>query len=172
MRSVLPVLAEAVHRGVTVVVFVRDPSDTIQKGDASQAYLAQLRQVATTVVEVHTMHQKIVVIDERLVLLGSLNVLSQSNSREVMLVMRGECFARKLLEHERARTFAQPPKCEKCGSTKVDLRRTEAKDWYWRCYAPKTQPKPDGKPDPCGWTCPVDAGNRNSRKTAGARHTP
>lgn len=167
MRSVLPVLADAVRRGVTVVVFVRDPSDTGQKSAASQEYVDQLRQVATTVVEVHTMHQKIVVVDERLVLLGSLNVLSQSNSREVMLVMQGECFARKLLDHEQARTFAKPPACGKCGSTKIDLRRTAAKDWYWRCYAPKPQPKPDGRPNPCGWTSQVDPGDRNGRKAAG-----
>ncbi|HLL66452.1 MAG TPA: AAA domain-containing protein [Micromonosporaceae bacterium] len=168
MRSVLPVLADAVRRGVTVVVFVRDPSDTGQKGAISQEYVDQLRQVATTVVEVHTMHQKIVVIDERLVLLGSLNVLSQSKSREVMLVMQGECFARKLLDHEHARTFAKPPACGKCGSTKIDLRRTLAKDWYWRCYALKPQPKPDGKADPCGWTSQTGAG-RMAADGAGSR---
>ncbi len=167
IRSVLPILADAVRRGVTVVVFVRDPSDTGQKSPTAQEYVNELRQVATSVVEVHTMHQKIVVIDERLVLLGSLNVLSQSNSREVMLVMQGECFARKLLDHEQARTFAKPPTCGKCGSIKIDLRRTPAKDWYWRCYAPKPQPKPDGRPDPCGWTSQVRAGDRNGRKAAG-----
>jgi phosphatidylserine/phosphatidylglycerophosphate/cardiolipin synthase-like enzyme len=104
-------------------VFVRDPSNTGQKDATSQEYVDQLRRVAN-VVEVHTMHQKIVVIDVRLVLLGSLNVLSQSNGREVMLVRQGECFARKLLDHEQARTFAKPPACGKCGSAKIDLRRT------------------------------------------------
>lgn len=165
--SVLPLLADAVDRGVTIVVFVRDPSDPGQKSAAWQEYLNQLRQVVTTVVEVHTMHQKVVVIDERLVLLGSLNVLSQSNSREVMLVMHGECFARKLLDHEQARTFAKPPTCETCGSTKIDLRRTQAKDWYWRCYAPKPVPKPDGKPDPCGWTSKINPADRGGRKATG-----
>nr|WP_282108210.1 hypothetical protein [Streptomyces liliiviolaceus] len=37
----------------------------------------------------HVMHQKIAVIDERTVMLGSLNALSQSNTREVILTMRG-----------------------------------------------------------------------------------
>lgn len=156
IRSVLPLLADATRRGVAVVVFVRDPSDSGQKNATSQKYVDELRRAVTTVVEVHTLHQKIVVVDERLVLLGSLNVLSQSNSREVMLVMQGECFARKLLDHEHARTFANPPICGECSSTKIDLRRTKAKDWYWRCYAPKPQPRPDGKPDRCGWTRPLD----------------
>ncbi|MFG2045254.1 AAA domain-containing protein [Dactylosporangium sp. NPDC048998] len=167
--SVLPVFADAVARGVTVVVFVRDPSDTGQKSPAAQQYVQQLRQVVSTVVEVHTLHQKIVVIDERLVLLGSLNALSQGNSREVMLVMHGACFARKLLHHERAQTFAKPPVCGRCGSTKIDLRRTQKKDWYWRCYAPKPQPRPDGRPDPCGWTSHVDAGNRRGGAASDSR---
>ncbi|MGW5656563.1 hypothetical protein [Streptomyces humi] len=41
-----------------------------------------------TVVSVNVMHQKIVVIDEQTVLLGSLNSLSQSHSREVMLTIK------------------------------------------------------------------------------------
>ncbi|MFG1952092.1 AAA domain-containing protein [Micromonospora sp. NPDC048830] len=168
MRSVLPLLAEAVGRGVTVVVFVRDPSDTGQKTDTAQEHVMALRRVATTVVEVYKMHQEIVVVDERLVLLGSLNVLSQSDSREVMLVMQGKCFARKLLQHERAQTFAHPPACGRCGGAQVDLRRTKAQGWYWRCYAPNPQPEPNGKPDRCGWTSQVDAGRLNgSRQPAG-----
>lgn len=89
------------------------------------------------VIEVHTLHQKIVVIDEGIVLLGSLNALSQSHSREVMLVMEGEHFARKLLEHEQARAMANPPPaCRRCGSNTIDLWRTKRQSWHWRCYAP------------------------------------
>jgi hypothetical protein len=70
------------------------------------------------------MHQKIVIIDEKTVLLGSLNVLSQSRTREVMLVMHGAYFARKLLEDERAADFSAPPRCAACRGTKIDLRRS------------------------------------------------
>ncbi|WP_407700020.1 phospholipase D-like domain-containing protein [Streptomyces liliiviolaceus] len=48
-----------------------------------------LRAIDQTVVSIHVMHQKIAVIDERTVMLGSLNALSQSNTREVILTMRG-----------------------------------------------------------------------------------
>ena len=141
--GLLPVLADAVRRGVRVTVFVRDPSD---KGQLKQADLVrQLRSVVPTVVPVNFMHQKIVVIDEQTVLLGSLNSLSQSRSREVMLTIRGSHFARKILAHEHAETFARPPKCGACKQDEVDLRRRKNGSWYWRCF---------------NRTCPARQGNR------------
>jgi len=101
------VLAGAVDRGVKVTLFVRDPSDSVQGRPEQQHCLAELRALVN-VVEVNVMHQKIVVVDENVVLLGSLNTLSQRRSREVMLVMRGTHFARKLLAHEHAAEFASP----------------------------------------------------------------
>ena len=86
-------------------------------------------------------------IDERTVLLGSLNTLSQMWTREVMLTMHGEHFARKLLEHEHAEDFATPPLCDACKGRQLDLRRKgKADEWYWRCYA-RTCPKwsPSGR---------------------------
>jgi phosphatidylserine/phosphatidylglycerophosphate/cardiolipin synthase-like enzyme len=156
LKSILPVLAEAVDRGVKIVIFVRDPNDKTQGTSNSQQQLASLRAVVPAVIEVHTLHQKIVVIDERIVLLGSLNALSQSHSREVMLVMEGHHFARKLLEHEQARAMANPPRaCGRCGSDTIDLRRTQRQSWQWRCYAPTDSPRPDGRRSSCGWTTPL-----------------
>ena len=134
MYGILPALRDAVARGVRVTVFVRDPSDTLQQKERFAQALAELREVVPNVVQVHEMHQKIVVIDERLVMLGSLNTLSQRSTREVMITVHGRHFARKLLEHEHAEVFGRPPRCERCGLNTVDLRRTEAKGWYWRCY--------------------------------------
>ncbi|QES43598.1 hypothetical protein DEJ49_23760 [Streptomyces venezuelae] len=130
--GLLPVLDEAVHRGVRVTVFVRDPYDTGQKKQAD--LVRQLRAVVQTVVPVNVMHQKIVVIDEHTVLLGSLNSLSQSRSREVMLTIKGGHFARKILTHEHAEDFAEPPRCDACKGDEVDLRRRADGSWYWRCF--------------------------------------
>jgi phosphatidylserine/phosphatidylglycerophosphate/cardiolipin synthase-like enzyme len=137
VRSLLPVFAEAAARNVRITLFVRDPGDQLQRG--FQQHLAELREVLTAVVEVNVMHQKIVVIDKQLVLLGSLNTLSQSWTREVMLAMRGAHFARKLLEHENAEAFARPPRCAVCQQSQIDLRRRRSGEWYWRCYAPACQ---------------------------------
>jgi hypothetical protein len=135
VTSLLPVLADVAARGVRVTLFVRDPTDQTQGKPRHQKYLADLRSVLHAVVQVNVMHQKIIVIDEQTVLLGSLNSLSQSWTREVMVIMRGAHFARKLLEHEHAEDFAKPPRCGVCGGDSIDLRRERAGGWYWRCYS-------------------------------------
>ena len=63
------------------------------------------------------MHQKIVVIDEHTVLLGSLNSLSQSRSREVMLTIKGGHFARKILTHEHAEDSRNRRGVDRAGKT-------------------------------------------------------
>jgi phosphatidylserine/phosphatidylglycerophosphate/cardiolipin synthase-like enzyme len=108
------------------------------------------------VVEVYKLHQKIVVIDERVVLFGSLNTLSQSNSREVMLVMEGEHFARKLLDHEQAHAFAAPPRCGECGNTTIVLHRNIRQSWHWRCYARTGPADSAGRRARCRWTTPLN----------------
>ncbi|WP_406049283.1 AAA domain-containing protein [Streptomyces virginiae] len=139
----LPELRAAADRGVQITVFIRDNTDQLQKKPANQALIADLRAVAHTVVPMNVMHQKIAVIDERTVMLGSLNALSQSWTREVMLTMRGAHFARKLLEHQHAETFAAPPQCGRCNGSEIEIRRRQNDTWFWRCYATacKTTPK-------------------------------
>jgi hypothetical protein len=162
LEKVLPALSDAVDLGVKIVVFVRDPSDDLQGRTSLQRQLSALRAVVPTVVEIYRMHQKIVVIDDRLVLLGSLNTLSWRDTREVMLVMEGEHFARRLLEHERAHAMARPPRCGQCGATTITLRRTIPKGWHWRCYARTGAAGRDGQPTACGWTTPLEE-NRSPR---------
>jgi hypothetical protein len=135
VESLLPALADVRAHDVPVRVFVRDDNDTLQKKPEFQRYLTALRSVVSSVVAVNMMHQKIIVIDERVVLIGSQNVLSQRWTREVMLVMEGHHFARKLLEYEHAADFATPPRCAACGGSEVDLRRRKNGEWYWRCFA-------------------------------------
>ena len=133
-KALLPILHEAVRRGVRVTLFVRDPSDNLMQKQRFRQYLADARRLIPTVVEVNIMHQKIVVIDDQLVLLGSLNTLSQNRTREVMLSIRGHHFARRLLKHEHAEEFAKRPDCGTCGKDTVDLRRYDV-TWRWRCHA-------------------------------------
>ncbi|GAA4961480.1 AAA domain-containing protein [Actinoplanes utahensis] len=162
VKSVLPLLRAAVDRGVRITLFVRDPGDKVQREPEHQGFLTDLRAILHTVVEVNVMHQKIVVIDERTTLLGSLNVLSQRWTREVMVAMRGSHFARKMLEHEHAAAFSRQPPCGVCGSHQVDLRRRQNGIWYWRCYAdtcPKWTPTGRGQ-----WTQDIDLGSKSVPK--------
>ncbi|MGW6425903.1 AAA domain-containing protein [Nocardia sp. NPDC055053] len=166
VRSLLPVLRRAAERGVRIVAFVRDPSDKLQQ--RCQDYVDELAVVVDTVIYVHEMHQKIVVIDERLVLLGSLNPLSQSRTREVMLAMHGNHFARKILAGQHADIFSQPPACEGCLRRDVDLKRGQ-KGWYWRC---RNQQCPQRK-DSRAWKQDIDLGEPEpSTSRRGARHRP
>ncbi len=102
INTILPLLRDAVDRGVRVTVFVRDPSDALQKKPHFTQALAQLRTVIPNVVEANVTHEKVVVIDEHIVMWGSLNALSQRWSRELMTTARGHHWARRLLIHLRA----------------------------------------------------------------------
>ncbi|WP_258308332.1 hypothetical protein [Streptomyces sp. NWU339] len=93
----------------------------------------------------NVMHQKIAVIDERAVMIGSLNTLSQSWTREVVVTMRGGHFARKLLEHEQTERFTRPPKCGRCGGTSIEPRRRKNGTWFWRCYDTVCKTGPNGR---------------------------
>ncbi|WP_066374967.1 AAA domain-containing protein [Herbidospora mongoliensis] len=134
VRSLLPALRDAVGRGVRVTVFVRDPGDNLQGKENYIAYLAELQAIVPAIVRVNVMHQKIAVIDEQTVLLGSLNMLSQNWTREIVLTVRGGHFARKILEHEHAEDFSRPPRCAGCQRDEVDLRRRRDGRWFWHCH--------------------------------------
>ncbi|MEV6315574.1 AAA domain-containing protein [Streptomyces sp. NPDC051776] len=144
VRGILPLLRDAVERGVRVTVFIRDDTDQIQARPDNQSLIADLRSIVHTV-PVNVMHQKIAVIDERTVMIGSLNALSQSRTREVMVTMRGGHFARKLLEHEHAEQFNRPPKCARCGGTSIELRKRTNGTWFWRCYDAVCKTGPNGR---------------------------
>jgi len=148
--KLLPLLKAAIERGVRVTVFVRDPSDSLQKKTHFAEALAALRTIVPDVVEVHATHEKAVIIDEHTVMFGSLNVLSQQRSREVMVTMRGHHWARKLLLHLHAEEFSRPPRCEACDGQEVDLRRRNNGSWYWHCHSNACSQHGTGKYK--GWT--------------------
>ncbi|GHH81679.1 hypothetical protein GCM10017771_04200 [Streptomyces capitiformicae] len=160
VRGILPLLREAAGRGVRVTVFIRDDTDQLQARPDNQSLIADLRAVVHTVIPVNVMHQKIAVIDERTVMIGSLNTLSQSWTREVMVTIRGGHFARKLLEHEHAELFTRPPKCGRCGGTSIELRRRRNGIWFWRCYDTVCKTGRNGRSD--AWNQDIRVGGGRS----------
>jgi len=123
-------LKATVERGVQLTIFTRP--ERAQSRESWRERLRELRATVPRVVAYRNMHQKIVVIDREIALLGSLNPLSHRNTREVMV------------EHEHADYFANPPQCGSCKTT-AELRRRELDEtgppWSWCCAA-----------KPCGWT--------------------
>ncbi|WP_314174296.1 AAA domain-containing protein [Streptomyces winkii] len=161
VRSILPELKAAVQRGVRVVVFVRGESDGNQREHSD--FLRELRAAVPTVVRIHEMHQKIVVVDEQTVMLGSLNTLSHRSTREIMTTIDGGYFARRILKEEHAEPFSHPPSCPHCRRNDVDIRRGAKGHWYWRCCNSQC-PHGTGQR---AWKQPVDLNSRNRKPRGG-----
>ena len=144
-KAIIPALADAAARGVRVVVFTRGPEDKLHERSPEQ--LKALRAAGFPVVLMHNMHQKIAVFDESVTLYGSLNPLSQRDTRETMMTLLGGALARRILNEEHATAFSTPPRCGTCRGADVDLRRGSGRNegWYWRCFSR---------------TCPDRAGNK------------
>ncbi|NUT46926.1 MAG: hypothetical protein HOV94_06320 [Saccharothrix sp.] len=135
-KRFMPLIADAVARGVDVRVFTREDNDFIQRNDTNQKWLEALRDTGARIIRARLEHKKIVVIDQRVVLIGSLNALSHGNSREVMLTLRGTAFAKRLLTDLGADGIADPPSCTRC-HTEMELHRSgdrkRGMPYFWRC---------------------------------------
>jgi hypothetical protein len=135
-KRFMPLIADAVARGVDVRVFTRNDSDFIQSKDTNQEWLQALKDTGARIIRARLEHKKIVVIDQQVVLIGSLNALSHGNSREVMLTCRGSAFAKRLLADLGADGFADPPACARCRS-EMELHRSADRKrgtpYFWRC---------------------------------------
>lgn len=82
----LPVLERLKARRVRVVISTRDPQtndDEYRRSDSYDA-LSRLQHLGVHVRYVDGHHRKLVIIDRKILYEGSLNVLSQNNSSEVM----------------------------------------------------------------------------------------
>jgi hypothetical protein len=137
--EVLPYLERHAGAGGPVTVFVKPP---LERHGCPEETLQRLRRAGIRAVGIHRMHQKIVVLDERRTLLGSLNLLSHARQRptiELMLLVDGERFARELLQQQLAERFGRCPRCRDhpdawCYADRKP--RTSSDRWIWRCPVP------------------------------------
>jgi phosphatidylserine/phosphatidylglycerophosphate/cardiolipin synthase-like enzyme len=86
LNQLLPTLQKLKARKVRIIVNTRDPQtndDEHRKIDSHEA-LSKLQYLGVHVLYTHGHHRKLVVIDRTILYEGSLNVLSQNNSSEVM----------------------------------------------------------------------------------------
>ncbi|WP_433287774.1 AAA domain-containing protein [Pseudonocardia sp. CA-142604] len=136
-REVVPLIRAAVERGVDVRVFIRPDGDRLMAKDWAQRQLPALLDSGATVIRSDLEHRKIVVIDGQVVLLGSLNVLSNTpgSSRESMITMEGRAFASRLLTELRVDEIGTPQHCSGCRRP-MEVRRRWSKAaplLYWQC---------------------------------------
>lgn len=137
-QELLPHLRAAQDRNVLVHPVVLWPEE-VQPAlrDLHRAIGAELART----VYLKNMHQKIIIIDEHLTFIGSMNVLAHPrNGRlETMALLDSRALARQYLNHERADELEKPPTCGDC---KAPVRRVERvtkrgkAQLDWVCKAP------------------------------------
>lgn len=92
-------LRSKVEKGIQLQVITRPPQ---QQGTAEKTeienMLNHLQKVGITVIQRRSMHQKVVVIDGRIVWFGSLNPLSHRNTQELMFRLESEDFTKQVME--------------------------------------------------------------------------
>ncbi len=97
VSMLLPTFQRLKKRGVTVVINTKDPEelDNAMRLDAHKA-LSLLLHEGVQVVFVESIHRKIAVLDNTKLWEGSLNILSQNNSREIMRRTVSEKMAKQI----------------------------------------------------------------------------
>ncbi len=96
--ALLPILSDLRSRGVSVVINTRNPNehDTEHEVQAAHA-VATLQSIGVDVLYTAKHHRKLAVIDKTIVWNGSLNILSQNDSCEIMWRTSSQELAYQLL---------------------------------------------------------------------------
>lgn len=95
--SLLPIFSKMRSRNIRIVVNTRHPSEHEAPYDA-QAWRAieQMQQLGVEVLFTGGHHRKLAILDGRILWEGSLNILSQGDSCEVMRRIESEAMAREM----------------------------------------------------------------------------
>ena len=94
-----PILHAAVKRGVRVTINTRDPvcHEGTMKRQAAEG-IAVLQDLDITVLYTGNHHRKLAIIDRQILYEGSLNILSQTDSCEVMRRIESEELAEEMVK--------------------------------------------------------------------------
>jgi phosphatidylserine/phosphatidylglycerophosphate/cardiolipin synthase-like enzyme len=86
LSSLLPVLKTLQAKKVRIVINTRDPIETDDEYQRNEAYRAvsQLQHAGVRVLYTKGLHRKLAIIDRSVMYEGSLNILSQNDSAEIM----------------------------------------------------------------------------------------
>ena len=95
--SILPLFECAIRRGVVVIINTRNPDehDLIMRNQALNC-IGELQGLGVIVIYTGALHRKIAILDD-IVWEGSLNILSQSDSCEIMRRTRSPEYAHHLI---------------------------------------------------------------------------
>lgn len=95
--SILPLIERAIHRDVVVTINTRNPDEhEPMMHDQALDCISTLQDLGVSVIYTGALHRKIAIIDD-VVWEGSLNILSQSDSCEIMRRTESPEYARQLV---------------------------------------------------------------------------
>lgn len=100
MDKLLPFFRRLVKRDVTVYVITKDPSILDEPlASYSREIIREFEILGVHVLATaNHQHRKLAILDRQVLWEGSLNILSQSNSREIMRRIQGESNAQEMFE--------------------------------------------------------------------------
>ena len=98
MKTLFPVLNRLNNRGIKVFIITRDPKEhKLEYQDQSETEIEAFEDVGIQVFLSNGNHyRKLAIIDRRVLWEGSLNILSQTKSKEIMRRLDGGGFARDM----------------------------------------------------------------------------
>jgi hypothetical protein len=144
--AITDALEQAQRRGVDVHLLTR-PLDQVPPGH--QWSLAGLADRLPQVVFIRDMHQKLVIVDRRWSLIGSMNPISGPPApRSFLITVESPAIAAQLLTQEKADELAQQRRCRQCDEPLRECRETgkePKRRWIWLCPNSHPTPFPDGQ---------------------------
>lgn len=106
VKSLLPTLRKLRQQGVNVIINTRDPKehDEPWRLQAIEA-IGRLQELGVTVLYTGGHHRKLAILDERILWEGSLNILSQSASCEIMRRTESKEMAQQMITFTKLNEF-------------------------------------------------------------------
>ena len=106
-KDLTPIFNKLIKRGVKIYVITRDPAEH-QEPYASESeqviqYFEKIGVQALICTGNH--HRKLAIIDRQILWEGSLNILSQTKSREIMRRLEGKEYAQEMIDFLRLNRF-------------------------------------------------------------------
>lgn len=95
-----PTLLKLRKRGVSVIINTKHPDDHEDEYLRSEAYIAlsDLFDLGVTVLYTGGHHRKLAILDRRILYEGSLNILSQNDSCEIMRRVESDVLAQQMIQ--------------------------------------------------------------------------
>ncbi len=100
MRMLYPIIAKLINRNIKVYIFTRDPSEHNEEyDDQAEFEIQRFERIGVQVlICAGNHHRKLAIIDREVLWEGSLNILSQFHSREIMRRIKGKSIALQMFK--------------------------------------------------------------------------